>query len=190
MKRCCLLLLALLHLSACGRAEPEAVTSVTPTTTEIETTAEKETKETTQQLHEIIKMETVTFIVLEKVASYNAQEIWLRDKASGEEVLLLGCGDIDGAIPCFFEQINERYFIYSYAIPDSSNIGDAEIYDLQKKRSVDIEYPEWVFIDRISDENIYLKTAQEDEEDVIIKTYAIDIADLDTDGPIIPEEVR
>jgi len=44
-------------------------------------------------------------------------------------------------------------------------------------------------VERIADGNLYLKTVQEGDDD-IIKNYSIDIAALDSGGPIIPKEVR
>jgi len=140
-------------------------------------------------------METADAIVFEKAANWwyppyaYMQEIWLRDKATGEETLLLGAED--SAVPYFFEEINERYFFYNYEVPDTCNYGYAQIYDLQKRREVDIERPEWIRIDRIADGKIYWKTVNEyEEEDVVIHTYTTDIADLGRDGPIIPKEAR
>jgi len=120
------------------------------------------------------------------------QEIWLRDKATGEEILLLGLDDIyEEFVPRFSKQINARYFVYCYLVPETCNVGDFEIYDLKKLRTVEIERPEWVYIDRIDRRRIYLKTVNEyGEDDVIINTYTIDIAALDGDGPIVPKEVR
>jgi len=141
-------------------------------------------------------METRDFVVFEKAcwAYYFGykQEIWLRDKATGNETLLLRPDeDYDRYVPYFSRRINERYFIFYYGLPDSDAIGDFEIYDIKKLRTVEIEHPEWVYIDRIDRRRIYLKTATEyEEEDIIINTYTIDIAALGNDGPIIPKKVR
>ena len=185
MKRFCLALLLLLLLPACGRAVAAPATDA-PTTMEIKTTTWSERITTV--------MEDDTLLVFQKAIVYNdieqsmqPQEIWLRDKNTGEETLLLG--ENIGALPHFSKQINERYFAYYYAIPESCDIRSDQIYDLQKRRTVAIEYPGWVFISRIADGKLYYKTVQEDEGD-IVKTYTIDIAALDGGGPIIPKEVR
>jgi len=142
-------------------------------------------------------METRDAVIFEKASGWvyyfpYQQEIWLRDKATGEESLLLGPDeDYSYVIPFFDEQINERYFIYHYGVPETCNSGDFEIYDIKKLRTVEIEHPEWVYIDRIDRRRIYLKTVREyEEEDIIINTYTIDIAALGNDGPIIPKKVR
>ena len=142
-------------------------------------------------------METRDAVIFEKTSGWfyyfsYQQEIWLRNKATGEESLLLGPDeDYSYVIPFFDEQINERYFIYHHGVPETCNSGDFEIYDIQKLRTVEIEHPEWVYIDRIDRRRIYLKTATEyEEEDIIINTYTIDIAALDRDGPVIPKKVR
>jgi len=177
-----LLLFALVALPGCGGAEGVPVT--TPTDTETESVTEP-----LRQLRETVKMETATCIVFEK-ADYITKEIWVRDKATREESLLLERSETyDRLVPNFSQEINERYFVYHYAVPETCHVDDFQIYDLQKRQTVDIKHPEWVFIDRIADGKLYLKSVKE-YEDIVIKTYTIAIAALDSDGPIIPKEVR
>ncbi|MCL2495362.1 MAG: hypothetical protein FWE98_06885 [Oscillospiraceae bacterium] len=141
-------------------------------------------------------METADSIVFEKASGWSnyfpyRQELWLRDTATGEEALLLGYDDLDRGVPYFSKQVNERYFAYFYGLPDTDAIDRDEIYDLQKRNTVEIERPEWIEIVLIADGKIYFKTAREyGDDDATIKTYAIDIAALDADGPVIPKEVR
>ena len=191
----CLLLFALLALPACRRAELEAVATeftttetesqpplAEPATTEIETTIPSE--------RTTILMETGTALVFEKGAGYTQQEIWLRDKATGEEALLLGCDEYEHTVPFFTKKINDRYFAYRYAVPETDNISSVVIFDLQKSRTLQIDYSgcaNLVFFDHVVDEKIYLRGWIGENE---LREYTIDIAALDSDGPIIPKEVR
>ena len=139
-------------------------------------------------------METPDIVVFGKANDWSfrfarKEEIWLRDKTTGEETLLLGVSDYPGigAVPHFSRQINNRYFVYSYSVPDTCNSEGGFIYDLQKQRAVTIELP-WVFVDRVADGKVFWKEVQEGDEPG--RTFCVDIADLDSDSPITPKEVH
>lgn len=138
-------------------------------------------------------METADAVVFTKATDWSyyfgyRQEIWLRDKATGEETLLLGPDTYEHTMPYFTEKINDRYFTYYYAIPETCHADNSQIYDLDKLRPIQIDYSECaglVFFDHIADEKIYLYGWVGENR----RTYTISIAALDSDGPIIPKEV-
>jgi len=193
MKRCCLALLALLLLAACGRAEPAPVTAA-PTTTEVETTVLSGTA---------ILMETDTATVFETVIMWPSvqgyagkfvREIWLRDKATGEETLLLEPdydNERDNVVPLFVSKINERYFIFVYGIEGTDAQGGPTFYDLEKLHIVQVDYNgiHDAYFDHVADGKIHINEWMSDGSE-IFRSYTINIAALDSDGPITLKEVR
>jgi len=200
MKRICLLMLALLVLSTCGRAGAEPVTTTVLTTTESESTTEEET---TVFSGTSILMETDTVTVFETVTMWPPVngfagkfigEIWLHNKATGKETLLLEPdynNERDNVVPHFEGIVNDRYFVYYYWIDSTDAVGSPQFYDLEELCTVQVDYNGVYdpYFDHVAEGKIYINTWIEDDND-ISRTYTIDIAALDSDGPITPKEVH
>lgn len=145
MKRLCLLGLALvlLLLSACGRAVPEATEpeSTVTTTTEIETTSEEQTTEEAQTTYVHALSDTVK-VYMKKSGLYGSWEIWMRDETTGNDTLLLGFKEEDDLIPWLIDTIDDRYFVFVWAVMDSDGASWPLLYDMQTKRQIEIQYPD------------------------------------------------
>ena len=139
------LVLLLLAFSACGTTEPDAVTtaSIATTAAEIETTTEYEAAsepDTTEEHPTGAPQKIGTSEIFVKMLSpYGPPELWLRSGA-GKEECLLGYNEAERLAPYLVEVINERYFLFIWAVFESDVSGSPQLYDLQEKRVVKIVY--------------------------------------------------
>ncbi|MDR2686833.1 MAG: hypothetical protein LBB75_03710 [Oscillospiraceae bacterium] len=206
----------LLCLAACGKPAPASPATAPATAIETTMTQSAETTalpEATQPMKAKSRPLMETDAALVYATLYDTpelmgytKEIWLRDKATGAETLLLekqrrdsGRYDMHGNkmygefLPRFEGEIDERYFAFRYDIPESDGAGSTQFYDLQKLREIQVDYGGYkVGFEvggHVADGKIYLHTWVEDDSGDA-PNFAIDIASLDGGGPILPQEVH
>jgi len=214
MKRFALLLLVLLLLlSACGRAEPELVTTIAPTTTAIETTSEETTTEEFAE-EEFTRPELVAFIdpndtgwrtpaefalsetitVYEVFSRYHSglasYDIWMRDSDTGENKLLLGMkyDEEYGTVVAYTLEgrVNERFFAFSDCVPDTDAFSGAMFYDIAQRRIIEIHSPGYkMMLKKVENGRVYLHDEPDyDEDPDELPEFYFDISALDSGGPV------
>ena len=120
-------------------------------------------------------------------------EIWMRDEATGKDELLVGVDRENSLVPVFLGEINERYFLFMWAIMDSDGSFNPMIYDIQEKREIEIQYPEGAghYIQTIDGRvyMVYAGTGLGTSGEVGLRLLCIDTSALAKGEPIAAKDV-